>query len=471
MLLKYFYDRYLAQASYLVGCQQTGEAIVIDPARDIVPYLEAARAEGVRITHVTETHIHADFVSGSRELAAAANAKLLLSGMGGPEWQYGFAQPDTTLLKEGDCFWVGNVRVDVLHTPGHTPEHLVFMITDTKAASKPMGLFTGDCLFVGDIGRPDLLETAAGFAGTKEKGAREQFQNIQRLKALPDYLQIWPGHGAGSACGKALGSVPSSTLGYEKLFNPAFQFEDEAAFVRWLLDGQPETPRYFAQMKRVNRQGPALLSELSAPEPLEGFLLADVLREEHLVIDARHVTESTQHYIPGTVIIPPREKFSSYAGWVIDYDRPTYLIAPSSQIDHLVGQLRTIGVDQIAGYFPAEALGEIGEIFPQMTAEEAAAQLGQPDVLLLDVRGQTEFAEERAAGARNILYGRILEMVDELPHDGKIIVQCATGNRSLIAASLLQNRGFKNVYNQIGGLKAWRAASLPVETEGIKTAS
>ncbi len=243
MLLKYFYDEKLAQASYLVGCAKTGEALVIDPMRNVTPYLRAAEKEGLRITHVTETHIHADFVSGSRELSATTGATIYLSDMGDDDWKYGYADdPRVMLVRDGDFFMVGNIKVDVLHTPGHTLEHIAFQITDTAAADRPIGVFTGDFLFVGDVGRPDLLEEAAGYKGTKEPGARMQYQTVQKFKTLPDYLQIWPGHGAGSACGKALGAIPSTTLGYEKLFNPAFQLADEDAFVRWLLGDSLSRP-------------------------------------------------------------------------------------------------------------------------------------------------------------------------------------------------------------------------------------
>ena len=202
MLLKRFYDNGLAQASYLIGCSATGEAIVVDANRDVEQYVRAASDEGLRVTHVTETHIHADFVSGSRELAARTGAKLLLSDEGGPEWRYAFAAAaDATLLRDGDSFMVGNIRFDVLHTPGHTPEHLSFLVTDTPATDRPMGAITGDFIFVGDVGRPDLLERAANVAGTMRASAQALFRSIQRFKQLPDSLQIWPGHGAGSACG------------------------------------------------------------------------------------------------------------------------------------------------------------------------------------------------------------------------------------------------------------------------------
>ena len=244
MFFRRFYDDQLAQASYLVGCQATGQALVVDPNRHIEPYLRAAEAEGLRVTHVSETHIHADFVSGARELARRAGATLLLSDTGGADWRYRYAAEDgATLLADGDRFLVGRVEVKALHTPGHTPEHLTFLVTDTTVAGEPMGALTGDFIFVGDVGRPDLLERAARVAGTMETSARQLFQSLQRFAALPDYVQLWPGHGAGSACGKSLGAVPQSTLGYEKRFNWAFAVEDEDEFVRAVLAGQPDPPR------------------------------------------------------------------------------------------------------------------------------------------------------------------------------------------------------------------------------------
>ncbi|CAA9340091.1 MAG: MBL-fold metallo-hydrolase superfamily, partial [uncultured Gemmatimonadaceae bacterium] len=263
MFFQRFYDTSLAQASYLIGCQQTGEALVVDPTRDARLYLDAAARERLRVTHVTETHIHADFVSGARELAHQAGAQLLLSDEGGAEWRYGYAgEAGAQLLRDGDRVAVGNVVVEALHTPGHTPEHLSFLVTDAPAHAGPWGILTGDFVFVGDVGRPDLLEKAAGQAGTMEAGARTLFRSLERFRALPDHLQLWPGHGAGSACGKALGAVPSSTVGYERRANWGVATLDEEEFVRLVLAGQPEPPRYFAEMKRVNRAGPRLLGGL-----------------------------------------------------------------------------------------------------------------------------------------------------------------------------------------------------------------
>ena len=461
MLLKFFYDKSLAQASYMVGCQTCGEALIVDPMREIAPYLEAAAAENLRITHVAETHIHADFVSGSRELAAATDARLYLSAEGGPDWQYAFAGGNTRLLRDGDHFEVGQVRFDALHTPGHTPEHLMFVLTDTAGADQPMGLFSGDCLFVGDVGRPDLLETAAGVTGAAEQGARQQYANLQRLKTMPDYLQVWPGHGAGSACGKALGAVPSSTLGYEKLFNPAFQFDDEDAFVAWLLDDQPETPNYFGQMKQVNKHGPALLRSLTRPAQLEGFILHEELKNGALVIDTRPLQDFRAAHVPGTLNIALSDKFSTYAGDFVDYGKPTYLIAEPELVDHIVKELRAIGVDDIPGFFPPREMGKLLVTLEAISAKALAKKLDA--VYLLDVRGQSEWREGHIPGAHHRPLGQVAAHLAELPRDQRIVVQCGTGLRSQIVASLLQKVGFTRVSNLDGGIDAWKDAGLPLE--------
>ncbi|MCC6612874.1 MAG: MBL fold metallo-hydrolase [Anaerolineae bacterium] len=465
MILKYFYDEHLAQASYLVGCAATGEALVVDPARDITPYLAMADKEGLRISHVTETHIHADFVSGSRELAHATGATIYLSDMGTADWKYAYADdPNVILVRDGDSFMVGNVRIQVMHTPGHTPEHISFMLTDTAGANKPMGIFTGDFIFAGDVGRPDLLEAAAGMVGTKEPGARQQFASVERFKALPDYLQIWPGHGAGSACGKALGAIPSTTLGYEKLFNPAFQFDDEDAFVRWLLDGQPEAPRYFAQMKKVNKLGPALLETLPTAARLDRAALDAALRDGALVVDLRTREDFERAHVMGTVSIPATSSnFSTYVGWFVDFDRPMYAIVPSdADADDLIAGLRAIGVDQIGGTFTPDVVDEETTALPVINAQDLAQRLPQNGIRIIDVRGKSEYVEEHIVGAQHIALGYLPQHLQDIPRDTLVVMQCASGYRSQIATSYLRARGFDNIVNLTDGHEVW-ARALPTE--------
>jgi hydroxyacylglutathione hydrolase len=474
MILKRFYDEKLAQASYLVGCAATGDALVVDPGRDVEQYVDAAAQEGLRLTHVTETHIHADFVSGLRELATATGARAYVSAEGGPDWRYAFAQElGAVELKDGDEFMVGNVRVQALHTPGHTPEHISFVITDTAGADRPMGVFTGDFLFVGDVGRPDLLEKAAGVAGTMESGARQLHDSLRRIAALPEWLQIWPGHGAGSACGKALGAVPSTTLGYEKRFNWAFSHEAEDAFVDAVLAGQPEPPKYFAEMKRMNRDGPRILNGLNRPPQLHGRELADTARTS-LVIDMRLWEQYRAGFVPGTINIPLNRSFTTWAGWLVSYDRDFHLIAPEGSeaaLDEAVRDLAMIGLDRVAGWFAADAVagyaaagGEL-ETLAEMTPAELRRRHDAGDVGMLDVRGAGEWEAGHLPGVTNIPLGYLLDRLDELPPERPLVVHCQSGARSAIAASLLASRGITDVINLDGGFGRWHAEGNPVERE------
>ena len=460
MLVRRFYDDRLAQASYLIGCQQTGEAIVIDPARDIAQYVDAAREEGVRITQVTETHIHADFLSGTRELFAATGALELLSGEGGDDWQYGFASIDhATLLRDGDVITLGNVRLDVMHTPGHTPEHLVFIVTDGARSNDPVGMVSGDFIFVADVGRPDLLETAAGIVGAKEVSARSLFYSLQRLAPLPDYLQIWPGHGAGSACGKALGSLTSTTLGYERRTNWAFQMSDETKFVAAVLEGQPATPRYFGVMKRINRDGPAVLGKLTAPPALPPEAVAGALRDG-TVLDVRPLRAYADAHIPGTLNIPLIKAFTKWAGWLIAYDRDLYLIAPDAGTAAAAERaLQSIGLDRVRGVFgpdviaAAHAAGTAHRKRQAPIGESPALQ--RSGTVIVDVRDAEEWAAGHIAGAIHRPLGRLPDSLAAMDRSTPLALHCEGGTRSAIGVSLLEQMGFSDVTDLTGGWNEW----------------
>ena len=482
MFFQRFYDSGLAQASYLIGCQRTGEAVVVDPNRDVQQYLDAAARENLRVTHVTETHIHADFVSGARELAQRAGALLLLSDEGDAAWKYGFARDaGARLLKDGDSFMVGNIRFDVMHTPGHTPEHLSFIVTDTPAAAGPWGILTGDFVFVGDVGRPDLLERAAGHAGTMEAGARTLFRSLGRFRALPDHLQVWPGHGAGSACGKALGAIPSTTVGYEKIGNWGVASTDEDEFVRAVLAGQPEPPRYFAQMKRINKEGPRVLGGLPRPTRLPALALQGLLRKGEVVVDARPAAEYAAGHVPGTLNIPLNGSFTTWAGWLLPYDRDVYLVVDDAdrpdRVEATVRDLTMIGLDRVAGVFGADAIaawrssGRASGTIAHVTPAEAEALLARGEAAVVDVRSRVEWDAGHLPGVPNIPAGYLAERIGELPDDRPLIVHCQTGARSAIAASLLESLGRTNVVNLTGGFAAWQQAGLPVETEASEERS
>jgi hydroxyacylglutathione hydrolase len=469
MLLRYFYEDKLAQASYFVGCQSTGEAIVVDPARDVVPYLVEARAQGMRIVATTETHIHADFVSGARELAEGAGATLYLSDEGDKDWKYSYAAGYRHMpLHDGDIFHVGNLKFETLHTPGHTPEHIALLVTDTRGADRPMGVFTGDFVFVGDVGRPDLLEKAAGLADTAEASAREMFRSLQRFRELPDFLQLWPGHGAGSACGKDLGAVPTSTVGYEKLFNWALNQNDEAAFTSELLAGQPEPPRYFTVMKRVNKAGPPVLRGLPVAERLPSGRLEAIMGNGSTVVDTRPAAAFASAHIPGTINIPHDSSFTNWAGWLLDYDRPFYLIHDHSAAEEVARDLLSIGLDNCAGYFETAAImawaaaGHELQTYKVATAQQAAKDIQSGAITLIDVRNQDEWAGGHIPGARHIMLGYLAERAGEIPADKPVMVQCVSGARSAIGASILQAKGILAVANLTSGIDGWSAAGLPV---------
>lgn len=468
MLLKYFYDTALAHASYLVGCQKTGEAIILDPGRDITQYIEAAQKEGMKIVGAADTHIHADYVSGARELAHQLGATLYVSDEGPEEWKYSFADGYShRLLKEGDTFSVGKIEFRVLHTPGHTPESISFILTDRGGgADRPMGIFTGDFVFVGSIGRPDLLEEAAGIAGTAEPGARDLYTSIQRFRELPDYLQVWPAHGAGSACGKGLGSIPSSTVGYEKLFNPALQFTDEQAFVDYILTEQPEAPKYFAVMKRVNKEGPEILGEAGLPNKLSTESLQATVANE-LVVDTSTARKFAGAHVAGTINIQPKY-MAMWGGSLIDYDRSVYLISSQNDLPEVVRIMRKIGIENIGGYFDADEVAQDGfntSVIEQMVPAKVAERFSSGDVDLVDVRGSNERQTELIAGSKHRFLGNMLQDTESLPSDKALVFQCRTGGRSVIAASIAQRAGAKNVINLAGGIEAWKRAGLPVDSE------
>lgn len=467
MLLKYFYDKSLAHASYMVGCQRTGEAIIIDPSRSVDQYLEAAAAESLRITGSAETHIHADFVSGSRELADRTGATLYLSDEGPADWKYQFADKHSSkLLKDGDIIQVGKIKLEVLHTSGHTPEHISFVLTDEGGgANAPMGIFTGDFVFVGSIGRPDLLETAAGVVGSAEKGARQLYHSIERFKNLPDHLQVWPAHGAGSACGKGLGAIPSSTVGYEKLFNPSLQYQDEQEFVDYILADQPETPFYFAVMKRVNKVGPELLRSLPTVDSASTFELARTAREQ-MVIDVRNSASFADGHVPSAVNVPSN-MLVQWAGFFIDYGKPLYLLTDADSLAVNLRSLRSIGIDNVVGYFDiksADVATCFTERYASATPQELVARIEDQSVQLVDVRAATEFNEGHIKNAEHRFLGRLLRDLPNLDKSKPIVVQCLAGGRSAIGASILQRAGF-HVTNMAGGYKAWRAAGLPNHLE------
>lgn len=459
MLLRQIFDPYLAQYAYLVGCQATGEALVIDPLRDIARYLALAKENDLRITAVAETHIHADFVSGGAEFATDPEVRLYLSAEGGPDWSYAWPgdRPKTHWLKDGDMFEIGKIRVQALHTPGHTPEHLSFLITDVGGgAEEPLALCTGDFVFVGDVGRPDLLESAAGETGVMEPAARALHQSLVKvLPPLPEFLQILPGHGAGSSCGKALGAVPTTTLGYERRFNAPLKLAlaDDESFVREILSGQPEPPLYFATMKRVNRDGIRVTGGVpKAPRLVPAAFRQMAADQSTVVLDARMDRAAFDGgHVPRSIHAPLRESyFSASAGSFATENDPLLLVLESSaDADLAARQLYRIGLDGLRGWITVDEARDAGLLTDLVERIEFArfdSARALAEGVLLDVRTSQEFEDGHIEGAVSIPYTRLKERLSELPQGRRVFVHCGTGRRASLAASFLQAQGFKAVH-------------------------
>jgi hydroxyacylglutathione hydrolase len=476
MFLRQITDPALAQNAYLIGCQRSGEAIVIDPERDLDRYFAVAAENGFKLTAVAETHIHADYLSGARELVERHGAIAYLSEEGGPDWQFEWAKgnPQARFLKDGDTFKVGNIGFKALLTAGHTPEHLSFLVTDIGGgADEPVALLSGDFIFVGDVGRPDLLESAAGQAGVMEPSARTLYESLRSTSPLPDHLQILPAHGAGSACGKALGAVPVSVLGYERRFNPALRealHGSQDDFVKDILAGQPEPPRYFARMKRDNKIGPALLPDGKLPQPrrigaadlaewieVPGRAVLD-LRGDRKAFMLRHLKNSIHAPLAGG-------KLPISAGSYVDEKtRLLLVLEDGSQLDEAVRQLVRIGLDEVEAWMPAAEAVKAHEwtsAIPRiMTSGLANALTEDPDALVLDVRGADEFAAGHVEGAVNIAYTRLGARLADLPNRRPVYVHCGSGLRASMAVSYLAAKGI-DVVHVDGSFGEIGACALP----------
>jgi hydroxyacylglutathione hydrolase len=470
MFFRQIVDEKLSQYAYLIGCQRTGEAVVIDPERDIDRYVAVAEANNLRITAVTETHIHADFLSGCREFADRCGARVYLSDEGDESWKYEWAdQYDHRMLHDGDSFSVGNIDLEAVFTPGHTPEHLSFMVTDRGGgADEPMGVASGDFVFVNDLGRPDLLESAAGYAGAMRPSAVRLFHSASQFLQLPEFLQVWPGHGAGSACGKALGAVPETTVGYEKRFNPALLAvrQGESAFVDYILEGQPEPPVYFARMKKLNKAGPPLLGRLPVPAQLfPSQVAALVARGNDTIVDTRVDRQAFfAGHLPGAIFAPLNKTFPTIVGSYVDPDSPIVLVINANQVDEAVRDLVRIGYDKVTNFLTPETLethelsgGKVATV-ESVDLEEFERRLRAGTETVLDVRRMTEFADRHVRGAQNVAHTRLAVRIDEITKDRPVLVHCRTGERASAAASLLKRRGFEVVHVN-GDFERWKPAA------------
>ena len=475
MFFRLIYDDGLAQAAYLIGCQKTKEAVIVDPERDIDRYIDIARANGLEIVAAVETHIHADFLSGVREFAERG-VRAYVSGEGGPDWTHEWPEGkrsdgrpyDFVRLMDKDHFRIGGIRIDAAHTPGHTPEHLCYFVTDVGGGSdEPMGVCTGDFIFVGDLGRPDLLESAAGHAGSARPSAETLFATTRQVSRWRERWQVWPGHGAGSACGKALGAVPQSTVGYEQRHNPALSFgDDKARFVDFILADQPEPPLYFARMKRDNKAGPPVPGVLPEPRRVGADDLA--VDADVVIVDTRPWESFRSGHLPGSLWAPINSHFCAVVGSYIEENQAIAFVVDSARLDEAIRRCVRIGLDRVASWTAPDSVArhrdEGGTVETIADVSITEADLGE-GVTVLDVRKAVEHSEGLIPGSRNIAHTQLPGRVASIPKDKPVFVHCQGGTRSAYASALLKRLGY-DVVNLAGGFGAWEKAGGAVERSG-----
>lgn len=457
----------LSHYSYLVGCGGAGKAAVIDPRRDIDIYLDEAEKQGVRIAYVLETHIHADYASGARELAEATGAELLVSAYDkGETYEVKFPHSD---MRDGESLQLGSVRIEAVHTPGHTPEHLSFVVVDeSRSSDTPALMLSGDFLFVGSLGRPDLLgeEAKAKLAASLYHSSRN------RLAPLPDGLEIYPGHGAGSMCGAGMSARPLSTLGYERSANPYLeQGLQQDGFVQKILSTVPPFPEYYLRMKKLNSEGPPLLKGLPGNRKLSLEQFRREIDSGAVVLDTRDQSAFGGGHIPGSFGIGLDPKLSVWASWVLPYDRPILLILDEqANWKQASRALIRVGLDNVRGWLKGgfaswrEGGLPIAQT-PQISAETLQGNLQtNGNWAVVDVRTGEEWKTGHIPGSLHIMGGELPKRLEEIPRNDKpMAVVCRTGYRSTVAASILERAGFAGVYNLTGGMEAWNAAGLPTD--------
>lgn len=460
----------LASFSYIIGDESSRQCAVIDPVRDVDEYISLAQKHGLTITHILETHVHADFLSGARELKARLNdtPTIHCSGMGGKEWTPSYADH---IVNERDEIVMGSLRLQARHTPGHTPEHIIWLAyDDTRSADQPCIIFSGDLLFVGEVGRPDLLGTE------KIKSlAHNLYDSIFTvLSTLPDFAEVFPAHGAGSLCGKAIGTNPSSTLGYEKRYNPSLSIVAEQEWIARLMDNMPPAPPYFLRMKKTNVEGPAILGKnhkkINALTPSE---VNDLINEGALILDVRSKEAFSSAHIPNSINIPYAPTLANWAGWVLQENKPLILVAEeANHLEDIVVQLSRIGFDKIAGILENdddeggistwEATGLATAHIDALSVQELAYLVQEHKApYIIDVRTPNEWRNGHIDGAHHLPLTDSAVALNDIPRNTPIAVTCASGYRASIAASLLKRQGFLSVANLVGGMNAWLHEGFP----------
>ncbi|OPZ31454.1 MAG: Beta-lactamase hydrolase-like protein [Lentisphaerae bacterium ADurb.BinA184] len=459
MFVQQFFVPGLAHSSYLLACAKS--CAIIDPRRDVGIYLDAARERGVRITHVLETHLHADFVSGHMDLAAATGAVIVAPKAGKSAFPH-------QAVAQGDTFRIEGMKLSVLEVPGHTPEHIAYVVTDTVRGDEPVAVFCGDALFVGDVGRPDL------FPGLAAKLASQLYDSLhKRLMKLPDGCMVYPAHGAGSLCGRSMGAMRTSTIGYERRFNAALQIRDRRAFIASLTTNMPPAPDHFSRCSAINGKGPTRLDRLPEMLPLApAAFAAQAGRRTTVVLDIRSYAEFGGLHVPGAVHLDIAGNFATFAGWVLPPGRDILLVASDAGQATLARDwLRRVGLDRVTGYLEGGLVAWAKAGLPtgrvaQWSAEQLQARLGASGgepLQLVDVRSPHEYGANHIKGAINIPAPQLRTAWTELDPKRPTALICSTGNRSSLGCSLLARQGFRDLYNVAGGMTGYSAAGFSGE--------
>jgi hydroxyacylglutathione hydrolase len=453
MLLKHYFLEKIAHSSYILAGEQS--CAVVDPRRDVDIYINEARELGVDITHILETHLHADFISGHMDLAAKTGAKIYAPKSGRCKFEH-------VPLSEGDSIDIEDMHLDILETPGHTPEHIIYLVTDKSQGNSPVGVFAGDVLFVGDVGRPDLFPDIA-----KELAGNLFVSLHDKLLRLPDYCEVYPAHGAGSLCGRSMGAKWTTTIGYERRYNASLQINDKDEFIRSLTSAMPPSPDHFSRCSDINRNGPVLVSKLPVLEELRpADFLMRMQQKVNEVLDVRTYAAFAGLNIPRSWHLDLKGNFPTFAGWVMPADHDILLVADSYQQAVAANTwARRVGVDRVVAYLNGGMAnwatdGNKIDHVHLISAESLYNRIttGITTISLVDVRTPNEFADSHIEGAINIPAPDLRTRYKELNPDKPTYLICSTGNRSSLAVSILKRHGFKEVYNIAGGMTGYSAA-------------
>lgn len=457
MFVQQFFVKGLAHSSYLLG--GTNTCAIVDPRRDVDIYLQAAKDMGMKITHILETHLHADFVSGHMDLAEQTGATIYAPRPAKCRFKH-------KAVGEGDSFQIENMRIKVLETPGHTPEHISYVVTDKSRGPDPAAVFCGDTLFVGDVGRPDL------FPGKAPELANKLYESLHgKLLTLPDFCEVYPAHGAGSLCGRAMGAKRTSTIGYERKYNAALQITDKDEFIKSLTTNMPAAPDHFSRCSAINGKGPSLVRELPVPAPLGSAQFQKAMAKKNtIVLDIRGYEAFGGQHIPGSYHVDFGGNFATFSGWVLPPDQNILLVAGSfDQAQEASVWLRRVGLDKTVGYLEGGMFAWAKAGLPlshvqQLSAQELHQMMTQGGKLsLVDVRADREFETRHIEGAKNVAAPDLRRRHRELDKKQPVALICSTGHRSSLGAALLKQQGFEEVCNVAGGMMGYSAAGYSEE--------